>query len=146
MTTKKILRELVSRLLEEGNSIRIPADGYSMFPDIYPGDTIVITPIDDPSTLQEGEIIAWKREHDLVVHRIVSIVSNKDRIVITTRGDSSMAADQPIISETLAGRVQLFDKSGNEKLTQLRPNIPEWRYRLNWLRVRGIIIRRRIFG
>lgn len=146
MSDKKFLRELVSRLLEEGNSIRIPANGYSMFPIIYPGDTIVITPIDDPSTLQVGEVIAWKREHDLVVHRLISMQRRDERIVFTTRGDSTLSPDQPIITETLAGRVQLIDKNGTEVIMTQKTSIPEWRYRLNNLRVKGILIRRRIFG
>lgn len=142
---KKILRELVSRLLEEGNSIRIPADGYSMFPAIHPGDAIMISPVVDPGTLKRGEIIAWKREHDLVVHRIISIKSHDKRMVFITRGDSSMSSDQPIIPEILAGRVTVIEKKGKKLVPEIKSDIPSWKYRLNFLRVRIIIITRKLF-
>lgn len=143
---KKALRELVSRLLEDGISIRIPADGYSMFPAIHPGDAIRISPVSDPGTLSKGEIVAWKREHDLVVHRLISVKCLEDRMVFVTRGDSSMSSDQPIIPELLAGRVTMIEKKGKKLIPEIKTDIPSWRYRLNFLRTRIIVIFRSLFG
>lgn len=143
---KKALRELVSRLLEEGNSIRIPADGYSMFPSIRPGDAIMISPVEDMCSLQVGEIVAWKREHDLVVHRLISVKCHQERMVFITRGDSSMSADQPIIPEILAGRVTRIEQGGRKFTPEIIPFIPKWRYRLNYLRAKAIRIVRLPLG
>ncbi|MCA1758075.1 MAG: hypothetical protein LC649_11525 [Bacteroidales bacterium] len=159
---KKALRELVGRLLEEGNPIRIPANGYSMFPAIRPGDALTITPVEDPVTLREGEVVAWKREHDLVVHRLVAVRIHDDRIVLVTRGDSCLAADQPILPLSLAGRVTDIQRKGRKEHSFLTsggrhfsaygqtpptviPQIPEWKYRLNYFARRIIIIFRKIF-
>lgn len=143
---KKALRELVSRLLEDGISIRIPADGYSMFPTIYPGDAIRISPVDDPGSLTKGEIVAWKREHDLVVHRLISVKFHEDRMVFVTRGDSAMNSDQPIMSELLAGRVTMIEKRGKKLIPDLKPDIPSWRYRLNWFRAKALSLIDTILG
>jgi len=143
---KKALRELVSRLLEEGISIRIPADGYSMFPAIHPGDAIRISPVNDPGTLSRGEIVAWKREHDLVVHRLISIKCLEDRMVFITRGDSSMNSDQPILPELLAGRVTMIEKKGKKLIPEIIPEIPGWRYRMNFIRARIISMVSRVTG
>lgn len=168
---KKALRELVGRLLEEGNPIMIPAHGYSMFPAIKPGDALTITPVDDPATLQEGEVVAWKREHDLVVHRLVSVRCHDNRMVLVTRGDSSLVADQPILLSLLAGRVTHIERKSNKEhhfLTSrafrkssrgrdspppageqippaVIPYIPLRKYRFNYLRIRVIIILNKIF-
>jgi signal peptidase I len=159
---KKALRELVGRLLEEGNPIKIPAHGYSMYPAIRPGDALTITPIEDPVTLREGEVVAWKREHDLVVHRLIAVRCHDDRMVLVTRGDSSLVADQPILPLSLAGRVTDIQRKGRREHSFLTaggrrfsasgqtpptviPFIPEWKYRLNYFRIRVIIIFRKIF-
>ena len=143
---KKALRELVSRLLEEGNSIWIPAEGYSMFPAIRPGEAILISPIPDSLSLREGEIIAWKRERDLVVHRIISIENLNGEVVFTTRGDSSMVADARVTKEILAGRVTLVKRRGKKIIPKFLPSIPGWKYRLNHARVSVLRILNLLFG
>ena len=53
-----------------------------------------------------GEIIAWKREAGFVVHRLVGGGSKKiTPEFIVTRGDSSIAEDEPVLSDQIAGRV-----------------------------------------
>lgn len=167
----RILRELVGRLLEDGNQIKIPANGYSMFPAIRAGDALTITPVDNPETLQVGEVVAWKREHDLVVHRLIAIKYYDTRMVLITRGDSSLVADQPILLSLLAGRITNIERKtkkehyfltsvayrkGSTKRDSLPPEgkqipppvipyIPSWKYRFNYFRIRVIIILRKIF-
>ena len=167
---KRILRELVGRLLEEGNPIKIPANGYSMHPAIKRGDALTITPVDDPESLQDGEVVAWKREHDLVVHRLITVEKLDGRLILITRGDSTLAADHPIPYSSLAGRITDIERKTRKEYPFLTsgayrkgrkkretmpaakqippeviPYISPWKYRFNYFRVRIIIILRKIF-
>jgi signal peptidase I len=130
---RKVLRDLADELLDKGTSIRITASGYSMFPAIRPGNTIIIKPV-QPDELKCGMIIAWKREKDLVVHRLVLAYESDDTKYYITRGDSSRFSDKPVTRDMIAGRVEAIYK-GHRLLrpAKIHP-ISERRYRLNRIR------------
>ncbi len=85
-------------LLDEGTTLKVKAEGYSMYPSIKPGSVILIEPLADGLFPSPGEIIAWKRESGLVVHRLVRITKEENKICYITRGDSCAYEDQPIIT------------------------------------------------
>jgi signal peptidase I len=108
-----IIKEAGFTLLAEGKSIKVKAEGYSMFPSIRNGSIIYIEPITSGSPPYPGEIVAWKRESGFVVHRLVRILKNKNQTLFITRGDSCSREDQPIPSEYIAGRVvRIENKEG----------------------------------
>ncbi len=135
-----IAKELGFSLLAEGKTIRIRADGYSMFPAIKAGSLIYIEPDIDPSP---GEIIAWKREEGFVVHRLVRIVSDGDRISYITRGDSCVREDQPVKKEHIAGRVISIESTSGDKSGSEKKMISRFDYIYNRLRVWLILRYRR---
>jgi signal peptidase I len=100
-----ILKDIGFRLLAEGKTIRVKAEGYSMFPSIRPGSVLYIEPLENNSVPGPGEIIAWKKESGFVVHRLVSIFEEDNHKYFVTRGDSSLAEDDPMPMEQIAGRV-----------------------------------------
>ena len=127
---RKVLRYLADELLDKGTSIRITASGYSMFPAIRPGNTIIIKPV-PPDELKCGMIIAWKREKDLVVHRLVLAYEADGEKYYLTRGDSSRSSDKPVTIDMIAGRVEAIYK-GHRLLRPVKIHpISERRYRLN---------------
>jgi signal peptidase I len=133
----KILRGIADELLEAGTSVRIEAGGYSMYPVIKPGNSIVIRPV-SASDLKPGMIIAWRRDNDMVVHRLVSIYDAGGRTMYLTRGDSSPAFDDPVEFSEIAGRVEAVYRADYLfRPPRLYP-IPERRYRANRLMVRII--------
>ena len=127
---RKVLRDLADELLDKGTSIRITAAGYSMYPAIKPGNTIIIKPVPHDE-LKCGMIIAWKREKDLVVHRLVLAYKSDEKKYYITRGDSCRSSDKPVTPDMIAGRVEAIYK-GHRLLrpVKLHP-ISERRYRLN---------------
>ena len=139
MKTKdhNIAKELGFSLLEEGKTIRIRADGYSMFPTIKAGSLIYIEPDIDPSP---GEIIAWKREEGFVVHRLVRIENDEAYI---TRGDSCAREDQPVKKEQIAGRVIRIENIPGDKYRSGEKMISRFDYIYNRLRVWLILKLRR---
>lgn len=100
-----VLKEIGFSLLAEGKTIRVKAEGLSMYPSIKPGSVIFIEPLPKGILPVPGEIIAWKREAGFVVHRLVGSFEKDNSEFIVTRGDSSLAEDEPVISEQIAGKV-----------------------------------------
>jgi signal peptidase I len=100
-----VLKEIGFSLLAEGKTIRVKAEGFSMYPSIKPGSVIFIEPFYKGARPVPGEIIAWKREAGFVVHRLVGSFEKDNSEFIVTRGDSSIAEDEPVISEQIAGKV-----------------------------------------
>ena len=129
---RKVLRDLADELLDKGTSIRITASGYSMYPAIKPGNTIIIKPV-PREELKCGMIIAWKRKKDLVVHRLVLAYESEGNKYYITRGDSCRSSDKPVSLDMIAGRVEAIYK-GHRLLRPVKIHpIPERRYRLNRL-------------
>jgi len=124
-----IAKELGFSLLAEGKTIRIRADGYSMFPTIKAGSLIYIEPDIDPSP---GEIIAWKRDEGFVVHRLVRIANDGAYI---TRGDSCAREDKPVKKEQIAGRVISIESITGDKYGSEKKMISRFDYIYNRLRV-----------
>jgi signal peptidase I len=141
----KILRGLAGELLEKGTSVRIEAGGYSMYPLIKPGNSIVIRPV-SVGQLKPGMIIAWKRDNDMVVHRLVNIYEVDGVKMFLTRGDSSPVSDDPVKFEDIAGRVEAIYRSDYLFRPERLYPIPERRYRINRLRVRIIQILNAVAG
>jgi signal peptidase I len=107
--TYTILKEIGFALLAEGKTIRAKAEGYSMYPFIRPGSTVLLGPVNDSVTLIPGEIIAWKRESGFVLHRLTGIIKNGIEIYYITRGDSCLQGDQPLRRDQIAGRVLMIE-------------------------------------
>lgn len=100
-----VLKEIGFRLLAEGKSIRIKAEGFSMYPYIKPGSVIFIEPYTKDVSPVPGEIIAWKKESGFVVHRVVRCYEKDSYNFFVTRGDSAISEDEPVISGSIAGKV-----------------------------------------
>lgn len=140
-----ILRETGFGLLDEGLTIKVRAEGYSMYPSLKPGTVIIIEPYIPGDAPVLGEIIAWKRDQDLVVHRVVRIVKNNEGIYYITRGDSCKHEDQPVAASRIAGKVKICDPGRNEEIVH-NPEIKiKTVYLINRFRVWVIIKLNRLY-
>jgi signal peptidase I len=122
-----VLRDIGFSLLDEGKTIRVKAEGISMYPSIKSGSVIFIEPFRQGTEPVPGEIIAWKRDSGIVVHRLISIYRQKNQKYYVTRGDSSLVEDEPVLSEQIAGRVIRVENSEGkpvppEKYINKKPN------------------------
>jgi signal peptidase I len=126
-----VLKEVGFSLLAEGKSIRVSAEGFSMYPTIKPGSVIFIEPLKKETEPVPGEIIAWKKEAGFIVHRLVRIIDEEHVRYFITRGDSSIAEDEPVTSDQVAGKVVRVENAAGiaikqDVLLDKNPN-----YRLN---------------
>lgn len=131
---KKALMEVAHGLLREGKVVRIEATGQSMFPAIKAGSMVHISPVASPDELQQGDIISWFRDDDMVLHRLVYRYSKEEENYFITRGDSSMQSDEPVTFGNVAGKVTLVEYR-RRKFVPSGKLLPSWKYRLNRLRV-----------
>ena len=99
------LKEIGFTLLGEGRTLKIRAEGFSMYPSVKPGSLIYIEPVDQPSVLEPGEIIAWKRNSGFVVHRLVRKFEKENQTFFVTRGDCNLHDDSPVTEDAIAGKV-----------------------------------------
>lgn len=74
----------------------------SMHPQIKKGDAVIIEKVsDNHSTLKVGDIIAFKYNDVIIVHRIVNIVNENDEYYFYTKGDANNNVDNFAISEDM---------------------------------------------
>ena len=133
-----VLKDIGFMLLAEGKTIRVRADGMSMHPSIKSGSVIFIEPCEPGAKPHPGEIIAWKRDTGIVVHRLVNVYDQKMQRHFVTRGDSCPGEDDPIFFEQIAGKVVRVEYPEGKpvpphKYAGIKPN-----YRLNRILVRII--------
>ena len=77
----------------------------SMMPKINVGDVVIVDQHTDYKNLKVGEVIAYKYENIIVVHRLVDIVVVGDDYYFYTKGDANNAKDNYIIyPNTIVGR------------------------------------------
>jgi signal peptidase I len=105
-----VLKEIGFSLLAEGKTIRVKAEGFSMYPSIKPGSVIFIEPYNKGAEPVPGEIIAWKGDSGFVVHRLVRCYIQKHQKYFVTRGDSIMSEDEPVFLDQIAGKVVKVEK------------------------------------
>ena len=73
----------------------------SMIPNIYKGDIVVIDRKTNISQIKEGQVIAYKREDRIIVHRVVNIEKVGETYYFYTKGDANNAKDNYIVYEDM---------------------------------------------
>lgn len=74
----------------------------SMSPKIKKGDVALIEKIgDDYDTLKKGQVIAFKYEGVIVVHRLVNIIKDNGEYYFYTKGDANAEEDNFVIKENM---------------------------------------------
>ena len=74
----------------------------SMEPNIHKGDVVVVEKIEDKfSSIEEGEVIAYKYGDVIVVHRVVNIVEDNGEYYFYTKGDANTNEDNYAIREEM---------------------------------------------
>lgn len=81
----------------------------SMEPLIMPGDVALIKKIannDELNKIQIGDVIQFKRDEILIVHRIIDIVEAEGIICYKTKGDNNSEEDKELVkAENIKGRL-----------------------------------------
>ena len=144
---------IIFSVLESGNSVELPAVGYSMFPTLQPGDRIIVKPLIKGELPIRGSVVVYlannvtgqgaeptvkdKRKErrsgngGLVMHRLIGIYDDRSgKPLFITRGDSGKEPDKPWPQQQLIGVAVRFKRGKKEQL--IKTFIPtSWQYIYN---------------
>lgn len=74
----------------------------SMSPNIHKGDVVIIEKIDkNYDSLKEGQVIAYKYDGLIIVHRLERILKNDDKYYFYTKGDANSKTDNWTVEEDM---------------------------------------------
>jgi signal peptidase I len=135
---------IIKAVLESGNSVELPAEGYSMFPTFIPGNRVVIKPVPGGTLPQPGNVVVFQKSGVLVMHRLIRIaLDDNGNPLFITRGDSGIEPDKPVTRQQLIG-IAVTGK-GTKKEYPIRSFLPPaWKYILNRRLLSVYIIIRRL--
>ena len=71
----------------------------SMYPEISPGDLILVDKRIKDKNLEVGTIIQFKKSNISVVHRIIEVVDNAGEKQYVTKGDNNISKDSGLVLE-----------------------------------------------
>lgn len=104
----------IEQLLEEGHTIRIKPEGYSMYPLFIPGrDAAIIekVPVD---TLKKGDVVLYRRDGSiLVLHRICRITEKGFYLV----GDNQSEIEGPLRTDQIKGKMVAFERKNRRPIS-----------------------------
>lgn len=82
----------------------------SMEPGIQTGSIIAVKPGGDMTRFQEGDVITFKEEENmLITHRITEVIKSGKHIMYRTKGDNNNAEDlNPVLSENVVAEYTGF--------------------------------------
>lgn len=99
----------IEALLEQGRTIQVHPQGYSMYPMFIPGRDEAIIGKADLSRLRRGDVVLYRREQSiLVLHRIRAVKSEGFYMI----GDNQMETEGPLKPEQIKGVLLAFIRKG----------------------------------
>lgn len=100
----------IEELLEQGNTIQIHTQGYSMYPMFIPGRDEAVIKQAVPADLRRGDVVLYRRKTGiLVLHRIWKHTSDGFYMV----GDNQTEIEGPLEDSQIKGVLMAFIRKGN---------------------------------
>lgn len=115
--------DLAVDVLRSSGRLRLRVTGSSMLPSVWPGDTLMIDRA-DVNAISEGDLVLYRRNRRFFVHRVVSLNSAADSVILT-RGDSMPQADPPVPCHDVMGRVSHIVRDGRLIEPQKNLGLPQ---------------------
>jgi signal peptidase I len=98
---------LAAEVLRRTGRLAMRVYGTSMLGAIWPGDEVVFE-ICEPDDVALGDVLLYRRDDRLVVHRVIQIFRLGEALEFQTRGDNQRGCDLPVSAEELLGRAVLL--------------------------------------
>lgn len=103
--------DLAREVLRTYGRLRLGVTGWSMFPAVWPGDTICVERA-IVNEIVEGAVVLFSRDERLFAHRVVKGAADGKGSYIITRGDAMRDPDAPLFNDELLGRVTGIIRNG----------------------------------
>jgi len=112
-----------------------------MYPLVRDGDVLDVSPVGDIA-VDIGDIILYRSsENGIIVHRVVGVSGQSDRVSLWVKGDSVGMPDPEVHEAQVLGRVVRIERRGR----RIAPSPFLWRYHSSLSR-RLFPLRRRAYG
>lgn len=85
--------------------------GFSMWPFLRAGEKLLIKK-KPAEKLKVGDIIICRADNQLVCHRLIKKIKERERYLLYVRGDNSVSCPEPITEEMFLGRAMGIIKNG----------------------------------
>lgn len=102
---------LAGDVLRSFGTLRFAANGWSMLPTIWPGDTLVVERVSGDQ-VRVGDIVLVGRKGRLCAHRLVATASSAETRQWITQGDAMSVPDPAVAESELLGRVSYLIRAG----------------------------------
>ena len=102
----------ITDLLLASKKVRLTIEGFSMYPTLRTGDWVDIDPA-LKQTLKAGDLIVFRKEKQLVCHRLVEIFEKDGNTWVKTKGDTVKGGDPLIGVHQVLGRVNRIERNGH---------------------------------
>jgi signal peptidase I len=116
--------ELACDSLLHSGTLRLKVNGWSMIPTIWPGDTLIISRLNHVD-IQPGEIVLYRRNQRIFVHRVAANYSGAATQEVVTQGDCMPQADPPVPSRDILGRLDFIVRNGQQIVPARRLTRPQ---------------------
>lgn len=104
----------IEQLLEEGHTIRVKPEGYSMYPLFVPGRDAALIEKVPVSNLKKGDVVLYRRDGSiLVLHRICRIT--EEGFYMT--GDNQSVVEGPLRPDQIRGKLIAFERKGKKPVS-----------------------------
>lgn len=143
-TAGRALRDLVAEGVRAGETVLTRVRGTSMLPLLPPGTECAVQTA-RPEDLRIGEVVCFRTDADLVVHRLVARVpgGSDGSTMFLCKGDNLSTFDPPFGTEALVGRVveaggrELSPSPWGARLSRLQGTLHVWVLATPWARRLG---------
>ena len=72
-----------------------------MKPNINKGDVVVIEKTNNYKNIKIGDVLAYKYDNIIIVHRVINILKENDEYYFYTKGDNNNSEDNFVIYEDM---------------------------------------------
>ncbi|MBM4056415.1 MAG: signal peptidase I [Planctomycetes bacterium] len=111
----EVLHAIVNVWDQSHEIFTIPISGYSMYPLIREGDNVLVKC--GYSQIRCGDIIAFRHDNKLIVHRVLRVSGNEKGFSVITKGDNVPHLDPEVNHREIIGKVSAIKRG--EKLLHL---------------------------
>jgi signal peptidase I len=102
---------MASEVLRSFGKLQLQVRGWSMFPSVQPGDTLIVDRA-PAEAVAEGDIVLFGRNSRFFAHRVVKKSNGAGKTGMLTRGDAMIVSDPPVGENELLGRVSFIVRNG----------------------------------
>ena len=117
----ELKRDLAVELLRSCGAARLPINGSSMLPSLWPGDILDVRR-QNATEIQPGHVVVFQRDSRLVAHRVVRRLDRNGSTLLITRGDRRWKPDAPVFPHQLLGRVEAVERGDR----RFQPSLTCW--------------------